>query len=157
MVREVFPSNLWYLEDKASLPIMVDPKRRYQDLRMVQYWRNRDGQVGHEETYRGSTTYIMHVAGKLRYLSMRQRAHRVKLMLDWVVYGRKMQLMGVDSSCKCPICMEQDSLEYMMFECRYSMAIQKRQTWSDDIRTVIAGHTPRTERLSSDARIGTSV
>ena len=29
MVREVFPSNLWYLGDKASFPIMVDPKRRY--------------------------------------------------------------------------------------------------------------------------------
>ena len=48
MVRDVFPNNLWYLGDKASLPIMVDPKRRYQDLRMEQYWRNRDGQVGHE-------------------------------------------------------------------------------------------------------------
>ena len=42
MVREVFLSNLWYLGDKASLPIMVDPKRRYQDLRMEQYWRSRD-------------------------------------------------------------------------------------------------------------------
>ena len=68
--------------EKVSLPIMVDPKRRYQDLQMEQYWRNRDGQVGHEETYRGGTTYIMHVAGELRYLSMRQRARRVKLMLD---------------------------------------------------------------------------
>ena len=25
MVREVFPRNLWYLGDKVSLPIMVDP------------------------------------------------------------------------------------------------------------------------------------
>ena len=108
MVREVFPHNLWYLGDKASLPIMVDPKRRYQDLRMKQYWRNRDGQVRHAETYRGSTTYIMHVAGKLRYLSMRQRARRVKLVLDWVVHGQPMQLMGVDSSGRCQICMEQD-------------------------------------------------
>ena len=77
---------------------MVDPERRYQNLRMKKYWRNRDGSVGHEETYRGSTTYIMHVAGELRYLSMRQWARRVKLMLDWVVHGRRMQLMGVDSS-----------------------------------------------------------
>ena len=80
---------------------MVNPKRRYQDLRMEQYWRNRDGQVGHEETYQGSTTYIMHVAGELRYLNMRQKARRVKLMLDWVVHGRRMQLMGVDSSGRC--------------------------------------------------------
>ena len=29
----------------------------------------------------------MHVAGELRYLNMRQRARRVKLMLDWVVMG----------------------------------------------------------------------
>ena len=70
MVREVFPNHLWYLGDKASLPIIVDPKRRYQDQRMEQNWRNRDGQVGHAEIYQGSTTYIMHVAGKLRYLSM---------------------------------------------------------------------------------------
>jgi len=149
MVREVFPRSLWYLGDKGSLPIMVDPKRRYQDLRMEQYWRNRDGQVGHEETYQGSTTYIMHVAGELRYLNMRQRARRVKLMLDWVVHGRRMQLMGVDSSGRCPICMERDSLEHMIFACRYSMAIQKRQTWSDGIRTIIAGHTPWTGRRSS--------
>jgi len=137
MVREVFPRSLWYLGDKGSLPIMVDPKRRYQDLRMEQYWRNRDGQVGHEETYQGSTTYIMHVAGELRYLNMRQKARRVKLMLDWVVHGRRMQLMGVDSSGLCPICMERDSLEHMIFECRYSVAIQKRQTWSDGIKTII--------------------
>ena len=43
--------------------------------------------MGHEETYQGSTTYIMHVAGELRYLNMRQKARRVKLMLDWVVHG----------------------------------------------------------------------
>ena len=105
--------------------------------------------MGHEETYQGSTTYIMHVAGELRYLNMRQRARRVKLMLDWVVHGRRMQLMGVDSSGRCPICMERDSLEHMILACRYSMAIQKRQTWSDGIRTIIAGHTPRTGRRSS--------
>ena len=57
--------------------------------------------------------------------------------------------MGVDSSGRCPICMEQDSLEHMMFECRYSLAIQKRQTWSEGIKTVIAGHTPRAGRVSS--------
>jgi hypothetical protein len=67
---------------KGSLPIMIDPKRHYQVLRMEQYWRNRDVQVGHEETYQGCTTYIMHVADKLRYLSIRQWARRVKLMLD---------------------------------------------------------------------------
>ena len=117
---------------------------------MEQYWRNRDGQVGHEETYQGSTTYIMHVAGKLRYLRIRQRARRVKLMLDWVVYGRRMQLMGVNSSGRCPICMGKDSLEHMTFACRYSMAIQKRQMWSDGIRMIISGHTPRTGRGSSE-------
>ena len=37
----------------------------------------------------------------------------------------------------------------MIFACRYSLAIQKRQTWSDGIRTFIAGHTPRTGRRSS--------
>ena len=61
---------------------------------MEHYWRNRDGQVGHEVTYRGSTTYIMHVAGKLRYLSMRQRARRVKLMLDRVVHGQMPNMHG---------------------------------------------------------------
>ena len=91
----------------------------------------------------------MHVAGKLRYLSMRQRARWVKLMLDWVVHGRRMQLMGVNSSGQFPICMEKDSLEHMIFACRYSMAIQKRQTWSDGIRIIIAGNTPRTGRGSS--------
>ena len=45
--------------------------------------------------------------------------------------------------------MERDSLEHMMFECRYSLAIQKRHTWSEGIRTVIAGHTPQAGRVSS--------
>ena len=62
---------------------MVDPKRRYQNIRMMEYWRTRDGQISHEEVYQGSSTYMMQQVGNLRHCSMRQRARRVKLMLDW--------------------------------------------------------------------------
>ena len=89
---------------------MVDPKRRYQDIRMMEYWRTRDGQVDHEEVYQGSSTYMMQQVGNLRQCSMRQRARRVKLMLDWGVHGRRMQLMGLDDKGQFPICMEKDSL-----------------------------------------------
>ena len=58
---------------------MVDPKRRYQDIRMMDYWRTRDRQVDHEEVYQGSSTYMMQQVGNLRQCSMRQRARRVKL------------------------------------------------------------------------------
>ena len=40
----------------------------------------------------------MQQVGGLRYCSMRQRARRVKLMLDWGVHGRRMKLMGLDDS-----------------------------------------------------------
>jgi hypothetical protein len=108
LVKNVFPQQSWYIGTQQGIPIMVDPKRRYQDIRMMEYWRTRDGQVDHEEVYQGSSTYMMQQVGNLRQCSMRQRARRVKLMLDWGVHGRRMQLMGLDNSGKCPICMEKD-------------------------------------------------
>ena len=84
---------------------MVDPKRRYQDHCMLDYWKARDGQENHAEVYQGSSTYMMQQVGNLRYCSMRQRARKVKLMLDWGEHGRRMKLMGLDESGRCPICM----------------------------------------------------
>ena len=103
LVRHAFPTQLWYLGDSTGLPVMMDPKRRYQDKAMLQYWTQRDHQVGHDIIYQGSSTYMMYTVGQLRYSSPRQRARKVKLMLDWGVHGRRMQLMGLDKSGKCPI------------------------------------------------------
>ena len=116
---------------------MIDPKRRYQDQCMINYWKARDGQEDHEEVYQGSSTYMMQQAGGLRYCSMRQRARRVKLMLDWGVHGRRMKLMGLDDSGRCPICMETDSLNHIAFDCHYSGALHKRQTWLNGIHDMI--------------------
>jgi hypothetical protein len=87
--------------------------------------RIRDGQVGHEEMYKGSSTYMMQQVGYLRHCSMRQRARRVKLMLDWDVHGRRMQLMELDDSGVFPICMTTDLLEHNTFDCNYSAAVHK--------------------------------
>ena len=87
LVKNVFPQHSWYIGTQQGTPIMVDPKRRYQDIRMMEYWSTRDGQVGHEEVYKGSSTYMMQQVGNLRHCSIRQRARRVKLMLDWGVHG----------------------------------------------------------------------
>jgi hypothetical protein len=54
---------------------------------MLEYWEARDGQKNHEEVYQGSSTYMMQQAGNLRYSSMRQRARKIKLMLDWGYMG----------------------------------------------------------------------
>ena len=62
---------------------MVDPKKWYQDQLMIEYWQQRDGQAGHEEVYKGSSTYMMQQVGNLWYCNMQQRARKVKLMLDW--------------------------------------------------------------------------
>ena len=135
---------------------MVDPKRRYLDIRMMEYWRTRDGQVGHEEVYKRSSTYMMQQVGNLRHCSIRQRARRVKLMLDWGVHGRRMQLMGLDDSGKCPICMATDSLEHIMFDCNYSAAVHKRQDWISNIKITLQRHhrQPRTKTWrQDDARV----
>jgi hypothetical protein len=50
---------------------------------MLEYWKAGDGQENHDEVYQGSITYMMQQVGNLRYFSMRQRARKVKLMLDW--------------------------------------------------------------------------
>ena len=104
---------------------MIDPKRRYQDQCMLNYWKARDGQEDHEDVYQGSSTYMMQQVGGLRYCSMRQRARRVKLMLDWGVHERRMKLMGLDDSGQCSICMETDSLSHIAFDCHYSGALYK--------------------------------
>ena len=116
---------------------MTDPKRRYQDYCMLDYWKTRDGQENHEEVYQGSSTYMMQQVGGLRYCNMRQRARKVKLMLDWGVHGRRMKLMGLNERGQCPICMETDSLAHIAFDCHYSAAIHKRQTWITGIQDII--------------------
>ena len=116
---------------------MIDPKRRYQDKCMLKYWKDRDDQEDHEEVYQGSSTYMMQQVGGLRYCSMRQRARRVKLMLDWGVHGRRMKLMGLDDSGLCLICMETDSLNHIAFDCHYSGALHKRQAWIAGIHDMI--------------------
>ena len=106
----------------------------------MEYWRTRDGQIGHEEVYQGSSTYMMQQVGNLRHCSMRQRARKVKLMLDWGVHERRMQLMGLDDSGQCPICMEKDSLEHITFDCNYTAAAHKRQDWINGIRVMLQHH-----------------
>jgi hypothetical protein len=84
---------------------------------------------------------------------MRQRARKVKLMLDWGVHGRRMKLMGLDERGQCPICMETDSLAHIAFDCHYSAAIHKRQTWITGIQDMIQHsrrqHQNRTWRVDS--------
>jgi hypothetical protein len=104
---------------------------------MLNYWKARDGQEDHEDVNQGSSTYMMQQAGGLRYCSMRQRARRVKLMLDWGVHGRRMKLMGLDDSGQCSICMETDSLNHIAFDCHYSGGLHKRQTWLNGIHDMI--------------------
>ena len=87
-----------------------------------------------------SSTYMMQQVGNLRHCSMRQRARRVKLMLDWGVHGRRMQLMGLDDSGQCPICMEKDSLEQITFDCNYTAAAHKRQDWLSGIKIMLQHH-----------------
>ena len=137
LVRHAFPTQLWYLGDSTGLPVMMDPKRRYQDKAMLQYWTQRDHQVGHDIIYQGSSTYMMYTVGQLRYSSPRQRARKVKLMLDWGVHGRRMQLMGLDKSGKCPICMETDSLDHLAFACNYSAANHRRQAWVEGTESAV--------------------
>ena len=80
-------------KEMMGWPVMMDPKLRYQDKAMRQYWTQRDHQVGHDIIYQGSSTYMMYTVGQLRYSRPRQRARKVKLLLDWGVHGRRMQLM----------------------------------------------------------------
>ena len=77
VIRNVFPRQSWYLSNDTSIPIMVDPKRRYQDQLMMEYWQQRDGQARHEKVYKGSSTYMMQQVDNLRYCNMRQRARKV--------------------------------------------------------------------------------
>jgi hypothetical protein len=51
-----------------------------------------------------------------------------------------MQLMGLDDSSKCPICMATDSLEHIMFDCNYSAAVHKRQDWINGIKVMLQRH-----------------
>ena len=39
VIRNVFPRQFWYLSNDTSIPIMVEPKRRYQDPLMKAYWQ----------------------------------------------------------------------------------------------------------------------
>ena len=83
---------------------------------------------------------MMQQVGNLRHSSMRQRARRVKLNLDWGVHGRRMQLMGLDDSGKRPICMATDLLEHNTFDCNYSAAVHKRQDRITDIKVMLQHH-----------------
>ena len=82
LVRNVFLRQSWFLGTTNGIPLMVDPKRRYQDHCMLDDWKARDEQENHAEVYQGSSTYMMQQVGNLRYCSMRQRARKVKFMLD---------------------------------------------------------------------------
>jgi hypothetical protein len=104
---------------------------------MKAYWQQRDGQVGYGEVFKGSSTYMMQQVGKLQYCIMRQRAWKVKLMLDWGAHGRRMQLMGLEENDKCPICMEIDSLENISFNCLHSAALHQRQNWVNGTQAVL--------------------
>jgi hypothetical protein len=92
------PTTITVSWHNKSIPLMIDPKRCYQDHCMLEYWKTQDGQENHEEVYQGSSTYMMQQVGNLRYCSMRQRARKVKLMLDWGVYGRRMKIMRLNES-----------------------------------------------------------
>ena len=56
LVRNVFLRHTWYLGTTDGIPLMIDPKRRYQDQCMLNCWKARDGQEDHEEVYQGSST-----------------------------------------------------------------------------------------------------
>jgi hypothetical protein len=67
-----------------------------------------------------------------------------------------MQLMGLDDSGKCPICMATVLLEYIMFYCNYSAAVHKRQDWTSGIKVMLQRHhrQPQTENWrQDDARV----
>jgi hypothetical protein len=80
---------------------------------------------------------MMQQVGDLRYCSMRQRACRVKIMLDWGVHERRMKLIELDDSKQCQICIETDLLAHITFDCHYSALIHKRQTWITGIQDMI--------------------
>jgi hypothetical protein len=124
-------------QQQHQQPIMVKPKRRYQEQRIMDYWQQRGGQVGPEKVYKGSSTYMMQQVGTLRYCIMRQRARKVKLMLDWGAHGRRMQLMGLEESGICPIFMETDLLKHIAFNCLHSAALHQRQTWVNGIQAIL--------------------
>ena len=63
LVRHAFPTQLWYLGDSTGLRVMMDPKRWYQNKAMLQYWTQRDHQVGHDILYQGSSMYMMYAVG----------------------------------------------------------------------------------------------
>ena len=63
LVCNVFLRHTWYLGSTDGIPIMIDPKRRYQDQCMLNYWKPRDGQETHEEVYQGNSTYMMQQVG----------------------------------------------------------------------------------------------
>ena len=65
-VRNTFPSKAWYVATDTGIPFMVDPKRRYQDQCMLEYWQARDAQAVHDEVYHGSSTYMVPLIGNLR-------------------------------------------------------------------------------------------
>ena len=57
-------------------------------------------------------------------------------MLDWGVHGRRMKLMGLEESGRC---MDED----IAFDCYYSAATHKRQTWIAGIQDMIQQHRRR--------------
>jgi hypothetical protein len=118
----------------------------------MEYWRTRNGKVGHEEVYKGRSTYMMQQVGNLRHCIIRQRARRVKLMLDCRVHGRRMQLIRLDDSGKCTVCMATDLLEHIMFDSNYSAAVHERQDWISGIKVMLQRHhrQPQTKTWRQD-------
>ena len=70
LVRNVFLRQSWFLGTTNGIPLMVDPKKRYQDHCMLDFWKARVGQENHAEVYQGSSTYMMQQVGNLQYCSM---------------------------------------------------------------------------------------
>jgi hypothetical protein len=88
-VRNVFLRQSWYLGTTNGIPHMTDPKRRYQDYRMLDYWNTRDGQENHEEVYQGSSACMMQQVEDLRY-SMRKLWLSIsykRIAATWAKYG----------------------------------------------------------------------
>ena len=57
-----------------------------------------------------------------------------------------MQLMGLDKSGKCPICMETDSLDHLAFACHYSAANHRRQEWVASTESAINRLTKESQK-----------
>ena len=97
---------------------------------------------------------MMYTMGQLRFSHPRQRARKVKLILDWGVHGRRMKFMDLEERGRCTICMGVDSLQHLAFICLH-LAGNRRKEWVADTKAAIHrlttdGHTR--SQLLAEAR-----